>query len=368
MKTAANAFMKPQWLLLPALLHWAPAILAQNALLSNRLLVTDHIQVVEKDYPEGHYRYQGIDNLENKSPGRHDMMAIIAEAFSSGNTKTYSYDSFFDNTFPNNFSAGQGTIHVDTDSLAEQIRSIVFIEEWEFDTLSFTFSKHVKGFIPVRHTRQDFDPEQQKLELTALFRQAENLSRKEMRQIRKRLVPVKDIAYEFVLSEPHLLYIRGAEESVLRELGHTAFKYYNINWDRHASNTLVEGIIDQSFKDQQNVYTLDGKATYNFDSLPYIVDPYIDDLLENVIDEYHLTQSVPSMSEIKYDLKRNVFSVIFFERWSIDPETLYIDKRVNAIAPVLWQRRRSIEGQPFDDPDTGLPVYYKSILFRIPFN
>lgn len=340
----------------------------QNALLTNRLLVTDHIQIVEKDYPEDHYRYQGIDNLVNMNPGKNDLVRIILDAAAGGAVQTYSFDEFFDPDFPNTYDISSEPLKVRSDSLADQIRSVVFIEEWSFDTLAFRFSKSVKGFIPIRHTRQELEPERQKLELTALFRQEEVLSRKEKRHMNRRMVHVKEIAYEFVLTEPHLLFLKDAEESLIRELGQAAYKYYNINWNRHASHTIVNSIIDQSFKQDQEVLTADGSEVYNFDSLPYIVEPYLDSLMESVMNEYDLEEFMPTMADLKYDLKRNVFSIIFFEDWYIDPETLYMEKKVNAVAPVLWQRRKTADGYPVDDPETGYPVYFKSILFRIPFN
>jgi hypothetical protein len=345
---------------------------SQNALLNNRLLVTDHIQIVEQDYPERHIQFQGIDNLLNKNPGKSDIVEIILNAFTSDLIQPYSFDDFFKPEFPNNYRLSSEIVPVNGDSLAEKIKSIVFIEEWYFDTVSFSFSKEVKGLIPIRHDRQELDPEAQKLELTALFRQPERLSKKDRRKIKSRLVHVKEIAYEFVLTEPHLLYIKGAEEPVLQELGHAAFKYYNINWNRHASNTIVNSIIDKSFQKDQAVFTVDGTSEYNFDSLPYIIDPYLDKLLEEIMDEYDSgidpNLMIPSLTELKYDLKRKVYSIIFFEDWYIDPETLYLEKRVNGIAPVLWQRRRAAGGYPLDDPETGYPVYFKSVLFRIPLN
>lgn len=347
-------------------------VFSQNALLSNKFLVTDHIQIVEKDYPERHNQFQGIDNLVNKNPGRNDIVEIILNAFTSGLVQPYSFDDFFEPEFPNNFNFSSEIITVNKDSLAEKIKSMVFIEEWKFDTSAFSFSKEVKGIIPIRHDRQEMNPEAQKLELTALFRQPDKFSKKEKRKIGNRLIHVKEIAYEFVLTEPHLLYLKDAEEPVLKELGHAAFKYYNINWNRHASNTIVSSIIDKSFQKDQPVFDIEGSSAYNFDSLPFIIDPYLDKLLEEIMDDYDTNikteTMIPSVSELKHDLKRNVYSIIFFEDWYIDPETLYMKKVVNGIAPVLWQRRRAAGAYPLDDPETGYPVYFKSVLFRIPLN
>lgn len=65
------------------------------------------------------------------------------------------------------------------------------------------------------------------------------------------------------------------------------------------------------------------------------------------------------------DLEQQLLSVHFHEDWCIDPVSLEITKKVEALTPVIWQRRRTAGGEPVDDPDTGYPVYYKNMLERI---
>ncbi len=66
-----------------------------------------------------------------------------------------------------------------------------------------------------------------------------------------------------------------------------------------------------------------------------------------------------------YDYNEQLLSVIFHEKWFIDPLTFEITKRVQGITPVMWQRRRTTAGEPVNEADTGLPVYYKNQLDRI---
>lgn len=68
----------------------------------------------------------------------------------------------------------------------------------------------------------------------------------------------------------------------------------------------------------------------------------------------------------QYDLPNQMLSVYFHEDWSIDPVSLRITKKVHGITPVIWQRRQTLTGEPVNDGLTGLPVYYKNVLSRIP--
>jgi hypothetical protein len=65
------------------------------------------------------------------------------------------------------------------------------------------------------------------------------------------------------------------------------------------------------------------------------------------------------------DLEEQLLSVQFHEDWYLDPVSLKLTREVLAITPVIWQRRRTVQGEPVDEPDTGYPVYYKSLLERI---
>lgn len=66
-----------------------------------------------------------------------------------------------------------------------------------------------------------------------------------------------------------------------------------------------------------------------------------------------------------FDLEEMLLSLVFHETWSYDPETEHISKEVWAITPVIWQRRQTSDGEPVNEADSGMPVYYKTKLARI---
>ncbi len=69
--------------------------------------------------------------------------------------------------------------------------------------------------------------------------------------------------------------------------------------------------------------------------------------------------------EERYQLEDQLLSVIFHEEWRQNPETLQVTKKVRAITPVIWQRRQTEAGDPVNEADTGLPVYYKIELQQL---
>lgn len=67
-----------------------------------------------------------------------------------------------------------------------------------------------------------------------------------------------------------------------------------------------------------------------------------------------------------YNLDDQLLSVCFHETWILDPDSATVIKRVSGITPVIWQRRQTEDGDPVNDAETGLPVYFKLELERIP--
>ena len=68
-------------------------------------------------------------------------------------------------------------------------------------------------------------------------------------------------------------------------------------------------------------------------------------------------------------LKENIYSLIFFEEWQLDTSSLFIHKKVTAVAPVYWKTEiDEVTGEVYIDELTGDPVYSKIPLFRICFN
>ena len=67
----------------------------------------------------------------------------------------------------------------------------------------------------------------------------------------------------------------------------------------------------------------------------------------------------------RYHLEEQLLSVYFHEIWSFDPASGELLRQVTGITPVIWQRRRTVEGEPVNEAGTGWPVYYKNELTRI---
>jgi len=81
----------------------------------------------------------------------------------------------------------------------------------------------------------------------------------------------------------------------------------------------------------------------------------------------HLIELIENYTSLssRYDPRQELLSVYFHEEWILDPESPQIIKKVRGLTPVIWQRRKTTEGKIINDGDTGLPVYYKNPLRKI---
>jgi hypothetical protein len=66
-----------------------------------------------------------------------------------------------------------------------------------------------------------------------------------------------------------------------------------------------------------------------------------------------------------YDPREQLLSIYFHEDWVLEEDHQVFKKTVKAITPVIWQERRTAEGDALHDAETGYPVYYKLKLERI---
>lgn len=66
-----------------------------------------------------------------------------------------------------------------------------------------------------------------------------------------------------------------------------------------------------------------------------------------------------------YDPREQLLSIYFHEDWVLEADHQVFKKTVKAITPVIWQERRTAEGEALHDAETGYPVYYKLKLERI---
>ncbi len=66
-----------------------------------------------------------------------------------------------------------------------------------------------------------------------------------------------------------------------------------------------------------------------------------------------------------YQPENQLLSLYFHEEWVLEAGSGQLTKIVKGITPVMWQRRQTTTGEFINEPDTGLPVYYKNKLIRI---
>ncbi|MDF1574627.1 MAG: hypothetical protein P1P86_05490 [Bacteroidales bacterium] len=88
-------------------------------------------------------------------------------------------------------------------------------------------------------------------------------------------------------------------------------------------------------------------------------------------DSHRLQAAIIALIDVRYPVNKiynmpaQLLSVLFHEEWVLEPAGGELRKKVTGITPLIWQQRRTEEGEPVNDGDTGLPVYFKLKLEKI---
>ena len=192
-------------------------------------------------------------------------------------------------------------------NIDHMIRSVAFFDKWFLDAENFTLSKEVVRYCPIRlHQRQ------------------------------------KDVTGYAPIHRIPLGIIRFPEEKRKQYfLPGKKRKIYDLYWDHPVD---IKRISEELFGWEYEL------------SDDELIDPGPHEI---IVDEEYIAN----------DLKGNIYSLIFFEEWSLDTSSLFIHKKVTAVAPVYWKTETDEStGEVYVDKSTGDPVYTKIPMFKIYFN
>lgn len=96
----------------------------------------------------------------------------------------------------------------------------------------------------------------------------------------------------------------------------------------------------------------------------FFLDPHHTEIKELQTDIIALIENPFPVNKI-YNMPAQLLSIYFHEEWMFESAQGKIRKKVKGITPVIWQKRQTTDGQPVNDGESGLPVYYTQKLQRI---
>jgi hypothetical protein len=369
---------------------------AQNILMPQNLIVNNHVQIIEGDYPEQYKNPLLSKNFLNKDlQPNNDLSKIIGDFMVKNPQKCFNPDPLLKENFypvaidsfnkPADFSGLVDTVFDDVRFNYSALKSVVFSEEWAFDSKALTFSKKVNGIYPVRHFFKEYmdangnmsASQDASISLTA-FIPVIPANAQELNDAKKRMIPVKKIKYEFLMSDLYFLrWSAYTENSAI--MPDTSMKNYstslpldpiislNLNplWSTYQTQLLRKLVYNKVFVEKIPVYSLTSDAPLSQKDIASGFgykwnekEGYLTGEVVRITDEL----GNPADYSIKANLdilSNSVFSVLFEEEWMIDPQTLYMEKRVTSITPVYWQYRTN-QGEEYE--------WQKITVFRIKLN
>jgi hypothetical protein len=210
---------------------------------------------------------------------------------------------------------------VDTASL----KALLFFDKWIFDKDDFQLTKTVLGFCPIRRYERDYDDLRQWLYRKTAWFVFPELKRRKQKRVEKRMEFLGHFEYEFSI-ENKLLFNKDDENALyLEELDAP-------NWNSYARQQFRNSLINRALSGKSKVVDFKTKEPLNQQQAKAKLGY---EVVEMVLVDPETAEEKTIMTETGI-YKEDIKSVIFFEDWYIDLETMRIKKVVKAIAPVRF--------------------------------
>lgn len=238
------------------------------------------------------------------------------------------------------------TVIAEIEIYPQEIQSLYFIENWQFNAEKFTFGKQVLGIVPIRHFYRHKDIDQENILLKKVFRLLfrHDLSRRQKRKIEKRWVNCNTVSYEQMLVNRGEVYDSQSRWFQMENAPFfTGFSRYK----------LIEAVVQKAISGEKPAFDFRTGEKLSVEQVKRNMGGGSDTIIVSYGEQRaeKIVERDPRTDQVK--------SVVFIEDWFYDPQTLRMKKVVKGIAPVRWY---------FSDSDIDHENLLKKIAFTIYFN
>ena len=205
-----------------------------------------------------------------------------------------------------------------------EVQALLFFDKWLFNKDEFILTKTVLGFCPIRKYRSPYTDDQWLFRKTDWFVFPE-LKKGKLRRLEKRMKYLGHFEYEFSIESKQLFGNDDENALLLEELD-------SPNWNSYARQSLRNALINRALSGKSKVVDYDTKKILVKDQIKANLGYEITEV--SYVDPETMVEETMEVETGIY--KEDIKSVIFFEDWYIDLETMRIKKVVKALAPVRF--------------------------------
>lgn len=347
---------------------------AQNQLFKgNNLLIPSNLIVNYTVRLDTCYRVvdgQCIEHISKafmKNKSDNDLLGIIFDSVMHGNVNCYKTDSWLtyqilENSKKTNANEIEKKLNNSgfTPFDKKQIIGLNFVEEWEVSNNPFDFKKKVIAYMPLRRYYSHEDSCYENPLYQTPFTILDTLvAKKQLKKSDKRMMLTNEIEYEYFFYIDYTYpYNIDDLTKTYKKSGYSIDNYILsketseylsrsgiLNFLKMMTDKVINGeLMAYDYYDNDQISVNDVKERMGA----------IKDTIEN--DEITRPFNVIYTLPMDFDV---IQSIIFLEKWYIDPVTLRMQKKVVGIAPVKHY---------YKDDDEQKDNLKRQILFKIYFN
>lgn len=244
----------------------------------------------------------------------------------------------------------------------EELKTVLFIEDWFFNKQDFVFEKDVIGIVPVRSFYGDDDTLKQFPRMMKICRilPFKNQTDESIKKSKEKLVLTKKVEYEFFFNQTEALLqqIDSACFQCVKNNGEVLEDYFAPHFNTLVRKKLVNMLIEEVISKKRKAYDPWDKETV----MPAKeIMPRLGAKSETIMVQDENTGELIKQEVEGFADKTQIKSVIFVEEWYLNTETLYMEKKVKGIIPIRHYYKE-------DDIDQEFPVKKKVFLVKFEDN
>ncbi|MCF8298725.1 MAG: hypothetical protein K9J13_14345 [Saprospiraceae bacterium] len=215
----------------------------------------------------------------------------------------------------------------------KELKAFSFYEEWGFDVKNLTFSKNVKYWLPIRV----FNYKNMGIQFPESCFMIKNQKSK-----KDKMIPFAKVVTEFLIHGRPYYYskfmnsdtVECSFEILFEDKIQLIEKHNCPFWNSYNKDQLANYLLDASIV-KDNAYSYENpEQKLNSQEIVDIIEPKRNESFYIFSDDGDILRDT-SIQITEALTAYDIVSYIFYEEWFINPTTLYIEKKITGICPVV---------------------------------
>jgi hypothetical protein len=208
-----------------------------------------------------------------------------------------------------------------------EVKGLLFFDEWFFDEKAFTLIKKVLAYCPIRKYARNIYEEEDGWAFRKIgYFVFPELKKRQLKKVEKRMRHIARVKYEYPIENRHFFNKPDTEMALYTE------DYDSPNWNSYARLKFRNLLINRALSGKSRVCDFNSKKALDLPEIKKRLG-YTYEKLVQVDPETGKEKAIEYETDI---IREDIKSVIFVEDWFIDYKSMRMKKEIIGIALVRY--------------------------------